>query len=78
VIKVTNVCSPFAAPKRKMSVRTLGNNAPEMAFAVRFYKQAESSTKMHAILTRHIGVESLRAVHQMVFESKQVCYIEKS
>jgi hypothetical protein len=53
-------------------VHTLDNEAPEMAFAVRLYKQVEGSTATRHVLTRDIGVESLRAVRQMVFEAKEV------
>jgi hypothetical protein len=68
----------LAEPKRKLLVHTLGNDAPEMAFAVRLYKQAENSTTMQHILTSHMGVESLRAVRQMVFKSKEVYNIYKN
>ncbi|CAB3982607.1 Hypothetical predicted protein [Paramuricea clavata] len=75
--KVTNVW--LSSPSRKLAVRTWDNDAPEMAFAVRFYKQYPTSTAMHHIITRHIGLESLRAVRQMVFEAKEVYkYIHNS
>ena len=69
----------LAEPRRKLPVRTLDNDAPEMAFAVRLYKQLPTSTAMHHVITRHIGVESLRAVRRMVFEAKEVYkYIHNS
>ena len=53
-------------------VRMLSSDSPETEYSVRIYKQSEQSTTFTTFLTRHIGIECLRAARQLVFEAKAV------
>lgn len=53
-------------------IRMLHSDSPETENAIRIYKQSEQSTNLSTFLTRHIGIESLRATRQMVYEANNV------
>ncbi len=57
---------------KTIRIRMLGCDSPEVANAVRIYKQPEDSTAMTTFLTRHTGIECLRAARTMVFDARGV------
>jgi len=57
---------------KTIRVRMLSSDSPETEHSVRIYKQSEHSTTFSTFLTRHIGIECLRAARQMIFEAKTV------
>lgn len=62
---------------RHISVRLAYHDAPETKFSVRIYKQngenaEENPPRMIPLLTRHIGIESLRAVRGSVASASAV------
>ena len=56
----------------KIRVRLLSSDSPETEDSVRIYKQDEHSTNMTTFLTRHPGIEALRAARQLVFTAKKI------
>lgn len=53
-------------------LRMKDHDAPETKFAVRFYRQSQGSVAVQSLLTRHLGLESLRVIRQIVYESLTV------
>lgn len=53
-------------------VRLPYQDAPESDTSVRIYKQSPNSDVMTPFLTRHVGIESLRAARQAVFEAEAI------
>ena len=62
----------LATHERKIRFRMKHCDAPESEYAVQVKKQPEGSTVVSKFVTRHIGVESLRAARQMLFEAAEV------
>ena len=58
--------------KNVIRIRMKYHDAPEVKYSVRIYKQSDDSTRMQTFATRHIGIESLRATRQIVFEARCV------
>ena len=65
----------LATHENAIRIRMKNHDAPESKFAVRIYKQAEASTTMQTFITRHIGLESLRAIRKIAFEAQHI-YLE--
>ena len=61
----------------KVTIRLPNQDAPETCHSVRIYKQSgdDPTISQHTFATRHIGIESLRAARQMVFEARSI-YVE--
>ena len=62
----------LATHGQTIRVRMLSSDSPKTEYSVRIYKQSEHSTTFSIFLTRHIGIECLRAARQMIFEAKSV------
>ena len=57
---------------RHIRVRMLNHDAPEISDSVRIYKQAPDSIQLTPFITRHMGIESLRAARKAIFEAKAI------
>ena len=53
-------------------IRMPHSDSPETENAIRIYKQSQESVHLSTFLTRHIGIECLRAARQMVYEAANV------
>ena len=62
----------LATHGQTIRVRMLSSDSPETEYSVRIYKQSENSTTYSTFITRHIGIECMRAARQMIFEAKSV------
>ena len=62
----------LATHGKTIRVRMLSSDSPETEHSVRIYKQSEDSITFSTFLTRHIGIECMRAARQMLFEAKSV------
>ncbi|XP_028410937.1 uncharacterized protein LOC114544140 [Dendronephthya gigantea] len=61
-------------------VRMLNSDSPETEYSFSIYKQAENSTEMSLFLTRHVGIECMRAARSLLFAAQEVylqVYIEE-
>ncbi|XP_028419115.1 uncharacterized protein LOC114544788 [Dendronephthya gigantea] len=63
----------LATDDGKLRFRLRNCDAPETECSVRIYKQPDDgSTTMTPFLTRHIGIEALRAARELVFRASEV------